>query len=47
MSASNVVYPTSASNLDLGPGDYIVLARNGDGGSFDFLHEEFKQDGES
>ena len=36
MSTNNVVYPTSASNLDLGAGDYIVLARNGDGGSCGF-----------
>ena len=36
MSTNNVVYPTSASNLELAPGDYIVLARNGDGGSCGF-----------
>ena len=36
MTTSHVVYPTSAQNLDLAAGDYIVLARNGDGGSCGF-----------
>ena len=36
MTTSHVVYPTSAQSLDLAAGDYIVLARNGDGGSCGF-----------
>ena len=36
MTTNHVVYPSSATNLELGPGDYIVLARNGDGGSCGF-----------
>ena len=36
MSTANVVYPTSAVDLQLSAGDYMVLARNGDGGSCGF-----------
>ena len=36
MTTNHVVYPSGATNLDLGPGDYIVMARNGDGGSCGF-----------
>ena len=36
MTTSHVVYPSGATNLDLAAGDYIVLARNGDGGSCGF-----------
>ena len=32
MTTNHVVYPTNAVNLELSAGDYIVLARNGDGG---------------
>lgn len=36
MTTNHVVYPTSATNMDILAGDYIVLARNGDGGSCGF-----------
>ena len=36
MTTSHVVYPTNTQNLDLAAGDYIVMARNGDGGSCGF-----------
>lgn len=36
MTTNHVVYPTAASSLNVNPGDYIVLARNGDGGSCGF-----------
>ena len=36
MTTNHVVYPSSATNVELAPGDFIVLARNGDGGSCGF-----------
>ena len=36
MITSHVVFPVSASNLEVQPGGYIVMARNGDGGSCGF-----------
>ena len=36
MTTGNVVHPTAATNMEIPAGDYIVLARNGDGGSCGF-----------
>ena len=36
MTTGNVVYPTAATNMEIPAGDFIVLARNGDGGSCGF-----------
>ena len=36
MTTNHVVYPSGATNMDILAGDYIVLARNGDGGSCGF-----------
>ena len=38
MTTNHVVYPSGATNMDITAGDYLVLARNGDGGSVSYTH---------